>query len=181
MLILSFFSFSVSSFFCYWIYLFEMGFGPLGTSCSLALKNLFCHFNGGRGARERPPFGPCSWRPWPVSLSAISFLELCVLLLPSLAEAATMVFSFLAPSLFEVKGEKLCSRTAIVKWETKSKEKKRAMQLDKGDIASPAMQNDLPYKNHPRSYLNLYGESFWSSRWQRESKLSVLGKIVGFI
>lgn len=136
-----------SSFFFYyyyynWIYLFEIGFGPLGTSCALALKILF-------GDWECSLFG--TWMlPLSVSPTAISLLEFCALY--SLAEVATLEFLFLAPSLLEVKGEKLrCSNIAIVKWETSSKEKRRTMQVEKEDGVSQAMQNKVPYENHQRS------------------------------
>lgn len=168
-----------SSFFYYLIYLFEMGFGPLGTSCALALKILFWDWE----CWECSLFG--TWMlPLPVSPSAISFLEFCSL--SSLAEATTLVFLFLAPSLLDVEGEKiLCSSMAIVKWESRSKEKKRAMQVEKEDAVSPAMQNKRPYENHPTrsiasmviinkvcEYENMvkFSLELKETRWQREGR-----------
>lgn len=95
------------------IYLFEMGFGPLGTSCLLALKILFFHFNGGRGARELPLSGPFKRSCLVVCFGVISVLRFCEL--PSLDEAATMMFLFFKPSFMEAKVDKLRSGTAIAK------------------------------------------------------------------
>ena len=134
------------------IYLFEIGFGPLGTSCSLALKILFCHFNGGRGARELPLLGPFKRSCLVVCSGVMRFFEL-----PSLAEAATMVFLFFAPSFMEADVDKLRSETAIAKWKAKSKENKRViMEVVEGKAASPAMQNEVPSTNHPRSVNTAY-------------------------
>jgi len=133
-----------------------MGFGPLGTSCSLALKILFCHFNGGSGARELPLLGSFKRSSLVVCFGVISVSRFCEL--PSLAEASAMMFLFFAPSFMEAKVDKLRSGTAIAKWNAKSKENKRViMEVFEGKAASPAMQNEVLSTNHPRSINSLSG------------------------
>lgn len=58
----------------------------------------------------------------------------------------------------EAKVDKLRSGTAIAKWNAKSKEKKRVtMEVVEEKAASPAMQNEVPSTNHPRSVHSILG------------------------
>lgn len=135
-----------------------MGFGPLGTSCSLSLKILFFHWNEGLEPLE------CFLPLGPFCRSGILVLKFCVL--ASFVELATVL---LLLSSFVEEEVKVCSWTAIVKWKAKSKEKKRVMQvIIEGNVASQAMQNEGTCKNHSRSV------SWWFGLKSRKWKGTIL-------
>lgn len=104
-----------------------MGFGPLGTSCSLALNIFSCHGNGGF-----LPLLP-TWMAPLVAVETVLHVESVLdLAAPCLLEVNSMVFLFkAAPSLMLVRGGggKLSFMSAMVESERSSRQKKRVKEV----------------------------------------------------
>nr|POE53809.1 hypothetical protein CFP56_67500 [Quercus suber] len=104
-----------------------MGFGPLGTSCSLALKILSCHGNGDLLAWYLPfPLpGEGTW----IALAVVDSLLLVELVLdlptPSFLEVNSMLLLLMDPSLEATSGENLRFLSAMVVLETSNNRKKK--------------------------------------------------------
>jgi hypothetical protein len=110
-------------------YLFEMGFGPLGTSCSLALKIFSCHGNGGLLPWNNLPL----LRTWTALVAVDRVLHVDSVLdlpPPCLLEVNSTLFLFKpAPSLILVTGGKLFFLSAMVVSDISSRKKKRDKEV----------------------------------------------------
>ena len=109
-----------------------MGFGPLGTSCSLALKILSCHGNGDLLAWYLSFLlpGEGTW----IALAVVDSLLHVELVLdlptPSFLEVNSMLLLFMDPSLEATSGENLRFLSAMVVLETSnSRKKKRVIEV----------------------------------------------------
>ena len=104
-----------------------MGFGPLGSSCSLALKILSCHGNGDLLAWYLPflLLGEGTWIALAV-VDSLLYVELVLdLPTPSVLEVNSMLFLFMDPYLEATSGENLRFLSANVVLETSNNRKKK--------------------------------------------------------
>lgn len=113
-------------------YLFEMGFGPLGTSCALSLKILFCHFSP-----RRRFFGSTPRETWMSSLTLS-------LLLVVVAVVSVVVSTFgdeLLLLLLVAVGSAM-EEDKVVKCDDDDRKRKkmRVLMKERNNAASPAMQ-----------------------------------------
>jgi len=106
-----------------------MGFGPLGTSCSLALKIFSCHGNGGLLPWNNLPL----LRTWTALVAVDRVLHVDSVLdlpPPCLLEVNSTLFLFKpAPSLILVTGGKLFFLSAMVVSDISSRKKKRDKEV----------------------------------------------------
>lgn len=135
--IIFFFTFLFIYFFLL-VHLFDMGFGPLGTSCSLALNIFSCHGIGDPRRAPNRPFlraGGGTWIALSVATGTLWRVDEKVseMPMPCLLVVINSMAFLLSASL-------ILMLLAIVEWNI-IRRKKRVIQVDEGDIASLAMQN----------------------------------------
>jgi hypothetical protein len=108
-----------------------MGFGPLGTSCSLALKIFSCHGNGDLPAWKLPLLRPGEGLTWMALVAVDSLLHVELVLDDDLPNPSnflevndSMLFLFMAPAL----KVRFLSVSAIVVSEISKRRKKKMVR-----------------------------------------------------
>ena len=108
-----------------------MGFGPLGTSCSLALKIFSCHGNGDLPAWNLPLLRPGEGLTWMALVAVDSLLHVELVLDDDLPNPSnflevndSMLFLFMAPAL----KVRFLSVSAIVVSEISKRRKKKMVR-----------------------------------------------------